>query len=178
MFDFLVVDAFLGVCFFSPKTFSTQSSRLSRCFFWRLSTEQFLVPENISNIKISWKKKQVPPQKKLTWNPKLGGLEMFLLLQGVFSGSMLVNSFLAQYFLFGRIQDPFALRNTFFQINTANFATGETPKKAGNVEKNARNGSPERNIRSAYPRYQFYSLNPIHACELCFHPRWTSMSAP
>ena len=54
--------------FFSAQRLFPRNHRDSQdVFFWRLPTEQFLVPENISNIKISWnsvgKKTSSTPKK-------------------------------------------------------------------------------------------------------------------
>lgn len=51
-------------------------------------------------------------------------------------------------------------------------------KKAGKMRKMHETGVPKGTYAVHIQDINFYSLNPIHACELCFHPRWTSMSAP
>jgi len=57
--------------FFSAQRLFPRNHRDSQDVFWRLSTEQFLVPENISNIKMSWKKNKFHPRKKKHGNEKL-----------------------------------------------------------------------------------------------------------
>ena len=93
----VLVDGFVGVCFFSPKTFSTESS------LFKISGDsqpQFLLP-NICLVKMSRKKNKLPSQ-----HIPPGEKECHLqkcLGRGYVSSQESIQKIFGQHFLFGSL---------------------------------------------------------------------------